>query len=143
MTTTFEQPALSAADDYMDLVRAFPLRVLKGGDEQAAAVRVYARLGGRAAPPLTVGERAYVQALARFIQDYDQRSFAAKPRRGTPLVRLRYVLSESGTTPSRLAILLDASPSTVSHILAGRRNLTLDQVRRLSKHFKLDAGYFI
>ena len=135
---------VAAADDYLRCVSAFPLRAIRSADEQAAAVRVHARLAGRVAPPLSDGEREYVDALARLIHDFDLQVYPDRPRKRTsPQARLKYVLSESGTTPTRLAGLLDVSPSLVSLILSGRRNLTVEHVRRLSKHFKIDAGYFI
>jgi antitoxin component HigA of HigAB toxin-antitoxin module len=133
-----------APDDYLDLIRAFPLRVLRADEEQAEAVRVYTRLTARVAPqPLSDGERAYAQALARFIQDYDARAVPARRPRGTPLARLKFVLRESGTTPAQLAGLLGVRPPWVSLLLRGERTLTVAHVRRLARHFKLDAGYFV
>lgn len=80
--------------DYLRLVRAFPLRVLRSDAEHAEAVRVHGRLVGRQSPRLTAAEREYADALARFIGDYDEPLPASS---STPLERLKYLLEQSGS----------------------------------------------
>ena len=45
-------------------------------------------------------------------------------------------------TPGALAKLLGCSQPLVSLILAGKRELSKANVKKLARHFKLDAGYF-
>lgn len=126
--------------DYLDLVREFPLRVLQDDDEHDEAVRIYSRLSARTSPPLTQGENEYVDALLRFIREYE----TPEPRTPrTPLKRLHYAMEQSGTTKAQLQEILGASRPLVSMILSGERALTVPHIRKLSKHFRVEASHFV
>lgn len=135
--------ALTSADDYFELVKAFPLRVIRTDQEHQDAVAVHSRLVGRENAKLSHGARQYADALARFIQDYDQREYPMLMSKGSPLEKLRYVMEESGVTPGGLASVLGASQPLTSHILSGKRNLTTAHMRKLGRHFKIAPGYFL
>jgi HTH-type transcriptional regulator/antitoxin HigA len=130
-------------DDYLKLVKAFALRPLQSDQEHEQAVTVLARLVGRARPRLSSGERDYADALARFVQDYDERSYPLLPKQRTPLDRLKYLMAQRGMTASDLEELLGASQPLVSQILRGRRNLTPKHMRKLAAQFGVSAGHFL
>ncbi len=142
MKTATLKTARAGSDDYLELVRAFALRVLRDDEEHAAAVKVYIHLTGRGVK-LSAGERQYAKALAHFIADYDQREFPLISSLSQPLERLKYVLAESGTSARDLMKILGVSQPLVSQILNGKRSLTAAHLQRLGERFKVSADYFL
>ncbi len=101
------------------------------------------RLVGRADAKLSEGARQYADALSRFIQDYDQRKYPMLKTKRSTLEKLKYVMAESGMTPGELAEVLGASQPLISHLLAGKRNLTTVQMRKLGEYLSIAPGYFL
>jgi antitoxin component HigA of HigAB toxin-antitoxin module len=134
---------IESTDDYFELVKEFPLRVIRNDREHQAAVAVLSHLVGHENAKLSDGERQYADALARFIQDYDQREYPMLLRMRSPVEKLKYVMAESGMTRGELGAVLGASQPSTSHILTGKRNLTTAHMRKLGKHFKIAPGYFL
>jgi HTH-type transcriptional regulator/antitoxin HigA len=139
----YRRPTARERDDYLELVKTFPLRPLRTDVEHEQAVRILSRLTGRARPRLSSGERDYSDALARFVQDYDERAYPLLPKKRSPLERLRYLMEENTMAAADLESLLGASQPLVSQILRGKRNLTPNHMRRLASRFGVDAGYFL
>ena len=131
------------ADSYLKLIRQFPLRPLRNGSDYEAAIAVAEKLYVRGEDDLDAGERDYLDGLDEFIAAYDHKHFSLGADDPTPLQRLKYVLSESGTTPTALREILDCSQPLVSMILSGDRELSKDNIRALARHFKVDAGLFL
>jgi HTH-type transcriptional regulator/antitoxin HigA len=140
---TIRKSQTEPSDEYLELVKAFPLRVIRGAQEHQDAIAALSRLVGREDAKLSSGARQYADALARFIQDYDQEAYSSPPAKRSTLAKLKYVMAQSGTTPGELADLLGASQPLVSQILSGKRNLTTDHLRKLGSHFKISPGYFL
>ena len=134
---------VASPDDYLDLVKAFPLRVIRSDQEQRDAVGVLSRLVGQANAKLSDGARQYADALARFVEDYDQQEYPILLTKRSPVEKLKYVMEESGMTPRDLAGVLGASQPLTSHILTGKRNLTAAHMRKLGKHLRIAPGYFL
>ena len=126
---------------YAVLARRYPPRPIESDEEHDAAVRAITPLGGRDGDRLSPGEDAYFRAVARFIQDYDERQVPWIGELGTPLERLKFIVQESGIHRRELSNLLGGA-SAVSMVLSGARSLSKAQIRRLADRFKLDPGYF-
>jgi len=142
MRTSRKSPT-GSTDIYLELVKAFPLRVIRSDQEHQEAVAVLSRLVGRDDEKLSDGARQYADALARFIQDYDQREYPMLTMKHSPLEKLKYVMAESGMTPGDLAAVLGASQPLTSHMLNGKRNLTTTHMRKLGEYLKIAPGYFL
>lgn len=126
-------------DEYFELVHAFPLRPLRDDREHAVAVKILSGLLGRPEGTLTDGERDYAQALARFVQDYDDRHCSFKPEQRTPLELLRYLMKQSGTSVGELGEII-GNRTAASMIFNGRREMSKPHIRAIAAHFKIDAG---
>ncbi|HZK82398.1 MAG TPA: helix-turn-helix domain-containing protein [Humisphaera sp.] len=140
---TAKKTLTASTDEYLELVKAFPLRVIRSDDEHENAVAVLSRLVGRDNTRLSDGARQYAAALSRFIQDYDQREYPMLMTRRSVLEKLKYVMTESGMTPGELAEALGASQPLTSHILTGKRNLTVAHMRKLGERLGIAPGYFL
>lgn len=126
-------------DDYLNLVKCFPLRPLRGDREYDAAVAVLDTLVVR---DLSAGETDYLDALTRFVEDFDQKNRQPPGARLSVLQRLKHLMSENDMTSSDLGRVL-GSASAASMILHGRRAISKAQVKKLSTRFRLDARFFL
>lgn len=61
------------ADDYLELVRRFPLRPIGDERELDEATEIAARLAARGEGNLTSGQADYLDALSDFIWLYEQK----------------------------------------------------------------------
>jgi antitoxin component HigA of HigAB toxin-antitoxin module len=130
-------------DDYFKLVRAFPLRPIRGDGEYEQAGKVLNRLLGRPGGKLSEGERDYVDALALLAQDYDRKHSAFAPSKRTPHEVLSYLAKESGLGPTALGEVLGCTHAMASLMLHGKRGITAESARRLADYFKVNAGLFV
>jgi len=128
-----------ASDDYLDLVKRFPLRPLRSEKEYDAAVAILDTLVVR---DLAVGEADYLEALTRFVEDYDQKNRKPPGAKLSLLARLKHLISENKMTSGDLGRLL-GSASAASMILRGRRGISKAQVKKLATRFRLDASFFL
>jgi len=128
-------------DDYLDLVRQFPLRPIRTEAEHEEAGRVLTGLLGRPSGKLSPGERDYVDALSRFMEDYDARDpFPGKPL--SPLEALKALMKNHEMTTEDLGKIL-GNKTAASLVLNGKRELSKNHIRRLAARFKVSAGLFI
>src|ERR1035437_10813153 len=84
------QTKLAVENDYLELVKEFPLRPLKNKKEHERAMGVYARFAGRT--DLTAGEDDYVDALTHFIEDFEVRQKRDEMRKFSPLELLKHLM---------------------------------------------------
>jgi len=98
-------------------------------------------LAVRGEDDLNKDELDYLDVLTDLVEAFDAAHYPA-PDEGTPSERLKALLEESGTSTAELGRLLGNS-GLASQILLGRRELSKSHIRILSRHFKLDASYFL
>jgi HTH-type transcriptional regulator/antitoxin HigA len=128
-------------DRYMELVRQFPLRPIRTKREYVAAAKVMDSLAIRGEGGLDQDELDYLDVLTNLVEVYDEQH-CPEVDEGTPLDRLRILLEHAGMSTADLGRLLGSS-GLASQIMLGRRQLSKSHIRILSRHFKLDANYFL
>jgi HTH-type transcriptional regulator / antitoxin HigA len=131
-----------ARDDYLELVKQFPLRVIRNERELDAATKVGLRVAAKGEAALSEGQTEYLDVLDRLIEDYEDAFHGMPADDATPLERLRSLVEEAGLSASDLGRLL-GNRSLGSLLLTGRRELSKAHVRLLAEYFKVDAGYFL
>ena len=129
-------------DDYLELIRAFPLRPIHSEREYKAAARVLDRLAVRPEGTLTPGEKDYFETLTLLVADYDERHFQLKTAQLSPLETLKYLMTESGMKSADLGRLL-GNRALASLILNGHRQLSKTHIRILADHFKVEPSLFL
>jgi HTH-type transcriptional regulator/antitoxin HigA len=127
------------ADDYFNLVKRFPLRPLRGEKEYDAAA---AMLDSLVLRELSEGEQDYLEALTRFVEDYDQKHRRPPGAKLSALARLRHLMTESQMTSADLGRVL-GSASAASMILRGRRGISKAHLKKLADRFRVDAKLFL
>ena len=86
-------------------------------------------------------ELDYLDVLTNLVEAYDEQHCPVVEE-GTPLDRLKSLLEHSGMSTADLGRLLGSS-GLASQLVLGRRQLSKAHIRILSRHFKLDANYFL
>jgi HTH-type transcriptional regulator/antitoxin HigA len=132
--------ASAAPDDYLDLVRQFPLRPIRAEADMRAAQALLDRYVGR--DDLTPGQRDYVAALAHFAGDYERRTITTRLRRLKPHELLRHLLRENNMNTSDLGAVL-GSRGLASEVLNGKRGLSKTLIGKLSRRFNVDPSLFL
>lgn len=131
---------VEAKDDYLKLIRDFPLRKLRTDVEHAEAVKILSRLLGRS-DPLSAGERDYAEALGLFVQEYDGRVYPFPKEKHGPLWALRHLMEQNDMNSEALGKVL-GNKTAASLVLNGKRELSKAHIRKLASRFKVDPGLF-
>ncbi len=85
-------------------------------------------------------DRVRMAAQARLVEAYEKSRW---PRRTTSLPELlTYLMDQHGMTRADLVPLL-GTPSRVSEVLSGKRELSMTMVKRLRERFNIPADLFI
>jgi len=92
---------------------------------------------------LTPDQEDYFDLLCRLIEDYEREILRVPAPKASGLDVLKHLLSEHGMTAADLARLLDVHRTLGAMILRGERQLTLNHVRTLAKHFGVSADAFL
>ena len=129
-------------DSYFALVRQFPLVPLKSEAHYDAAIAFLNALAVRGEGSLDEGERAYLDALTQFVEDYEENHHRIDTAGLKPLDALKYLMKQNGLTPADLGRLL-GNCSLANQILRGKRGLSKTHIRILAARFKVEAGLFL
>jgi HTH-type transcriptional regulator/antitoxin HigA len=132
----------NVGDDYLELIKWFPLRSLHNEREHSEALKVLTRLLGRRGVRLTAGERDYAEVLGRLIDDYGARRELPVRVKYSPLEMLRYLMEQNGMNTTDLGEVL-GNKTAASLVLSGKRELSKGHIRRLAERFKVDPGLFL
>jgi HTH-type transcriptional regulator/antitoxin HigA len=131
------------ADDYLKLVRRFPLRPIRYVADYDRAMEILRDLIGRADDGLTAGESDYTDVLGRLVGEYDQKYSSILKQKSSPLEILKYLLEEQKMSTTDLGKLLGSGPGQASLILNGKRELSKANIRTLADRFKVSAALFL
>lgn len=89
---------------------------------------------------MTAAERRLADLLTLLIEDFEEKHYALKASR--PLDVLNELLSANNLKQKDL-IDVFGTPSIVSEVLHGKRQLTTEHIRRLSRRFHVSPEVFI
>jgi HTH-type transcriptional regulator/antitoxin HigA len=133
-------PLNGAIEEYVALVRAFPLVHIRDDAHLNAALAVFGPLFEKR--PQTSAEQAYLAVLTDLIESYEDATVRIPSATG--LDALRFLMDENGTTQAQLAPIF-GSQSVVSEVLAGKkgRRLTVEQIKGLAAYYHVAPATFI
>jgi HTH-type transcriptional regulator/antitoxin HigA len=133
----FSFPELPAT--YQGLIGLFPLRPIKDDVDAANVTEIIDSMAGHQLNP---DQEDYLDVLSTLLADFEDKKYPAKPRRTSPLVSLKRLLNEHDMSASDLGRLL-GNRALGSKILRGERELSLANIRKLMRHFAVDASLFV
>lgn len=129
-----------ADEDYLELVAELPLRPIQTSAEYVVAQSIMDRLVGR--PDLTPGQRDYIAALARFMEDYERLKSPRLFANMSPLDALGFLMEENAMSTTDLGDVI-GSRGLASEILNGKRGMSKAVITRLAKRFAVEPGLFL
>jgi HTH-type transcriptional regulator / antitoxin HigA len=126
-------------DPYLALVQFWPLRPLRSEAELDNATKVVNMLLDQ--ERLDEGEQDYLDVLADLIERYEQERHPIAPCSDGAL--LAYLLELRSTRQNELARATGIAASTISEVLADKRQLTRAQIEKVAAHFDVAPGVFL
>jgi HTH-type transcriptional regulator / antitoxin HigA len=131
MSTATARPEYAAL-----LARALPA-VVHSEKENERLIAMLQEFDAR--EKLSAAERSLAELLAVLIEKFEDEHYALKPAR--PVEVLRELMESNGL---RQKDLLDVfgTRSIVSEVLAEKRSLTIEHIRRLSRRFRVSPEVF-
>ena len=85
-------------------------------------------------------EEAYMDALATLVDRFERERYPIE--KSSPLEVIKFVMEQNGRTQSDLAALL-GSRSRASEILNGKRELTMDHIRKLHRVWHIPVALLV
>ena len=126
---------------YFELVRQFPLRTLESERDLDQATSIINSLIDRGIDTLTEGEDAYLDVLSDLVEKYEAEHHSIPD--ASPIDVLKMFIEDRKTNQRAVALGSDIAVSTMSEILAGRRQLNLEHMQKLARFFGVDVTMFI
>ena len=124
--------------EYEALLRKVPPKVIRTEKENEAYTEILYELDKRGAK-LTAAEKELAELLTLLIEDFEEKRYRLP--RGKPLDVLRFLMEQHGLLQKDLADVF-GTPSIVSEVLNGKRELNKEQIARLSKRFHVSPELF-
>jgi HTH-type transcriptional regulator/antitoxin HigA len=124
---------------YLDCIKRFPLKPLRSDEENELAAEICDHLLDNF-DSLSPQEHDYFEVLSKLVEEYEsqwQEEMEVEPR--TLLV---FLMEQNNLTQTDL-IPEFGSSSRASEYLSGKRDLSLTQILKLAKRFKLSPAAFI
>lgn len=132
----------AAAGDYLALVRRFPLRRIRAQAEHRRAIAIIDELMAEGDERLSDGQSDYLEALARFVTDYERDHALTALKNATPLEVLKHLMESRHMTPSQFGDVI-GSRSAATMILKGEREMSKPQIRTAAEHFNVSPALFL
>jgi HTH-type transcriptional regulator/antitoxin HigA len=90
---------------------------------------------------LSKAEEKLLDLLAKLVNDYEETIYPTPSV--APGVMLEHLLHAKETTQAELSRRTGVSRSTISEVLKGKRNLSVESAFRIAKHFHVDPALFL
>lgn len=129
---------ISVGKDYLALTKRLPLISIRNDDHLREANLILMELSGK---DMTTGELDYFRVLSKLTGEYEEARFPIEPMK--PVEAFSYLMEENGLTRMQMGEIIGCRSNRVSEILSGVRELSKDQIARLSARFKVSASLFL
>ena len=123
-------------DSYLALVTAFPLASIKSDEQFREAQKVMDWLLARG--ELDGGKETYLDALSDLVAAYEDEHHAIESASDAEM--LRHLMEAKGVTQAQLGRDTAIPKSTISEVLAGKKPLSRQMIRKLADYFGVDAS---
>jgi len=131
--------ALKPDKKYMDRIVRFPLKPIRSDEENELAAEICDQLLDNF-DSLSFQERDYFEVLSKLVEDYESKW--EEERKIKPRELLSFLMKQNNLSQTDL-IPEFGSSSRASEFLSGKRPLSLPQILKLSRRFKLAPTAFI
>jgi HTH-type transcriptional regulator/antitoxin HigA len=129
---------LTVSPEYGALLKKVPPKVIRTEKENQVYIEALYELDRRSRT-LTRAEKELAELLTLLIEDFEEKRYRLP--RAKPLDILRFLMDQHGLKQKDLANVF-GTPSVVSEVLSGKRELNKDQIKRLSERFHVSPELF-
>jgi len=130
--------ALAWNVDYVALLAKCPPRIIRTAEENERFTEFIYELDMRP-HKRTRAERELSALLTMLIEEFEEKHY--KLPRATPLDALRFLMEQHDLKQKDLLDVF-GSPSIISEVLRGKRELNKEHIRRLSERFQVSPELF-
>ena len=125
--------------EYAALLASTLPAVIRSEAENERCIRSLEELD-RKGSRLSAAERRLADLLTLLIEDFEEKHYSLKP--ADPVTVIEELMAANGLKQKDLLDVF-GTPSIVSEVLNGKRQLTTEHIRRLSRRFHVSADVFI
>ena len=129
--------SITVSREYSSLLTKVPPKIIRTEKENEAYTEVLYDLDQR--KKVTPAERELAKLLTLLIEDFEQRRYQLPHSR--PLDVLRFLMDQHGLRQKDLVSVF-GTPSIVSEVLSGKRELNKEHIKRLSDQFHVSPEVF-
>jgi len=123
---------------YLELIRSFPLRPIRSEAELDRAEAMLHRLLD--APSLSAAEEDYLEILGNLIEEYESKAHPVEPL--PPHQMLAMSIESKGLTQTEVSRATGIPVSTISELIAQKREFNRAHIEKLCAYFGLDLFAF-
>jgi HTH-type transcriptional regulator / antitoxin HigA len=123
-------------DSYLQLVLAFPLASIRSDEHLAEAQKVMDRL--LASGELDAGAETYLDALSDLVAAYEDAHHPIEPASDAEM--LLHLMEAKGVTQAQMSRETHLPKSTISEVLAGKKQFSRQMIRKLAGYFDVDVS---
>ncbi len=128
----------AAQDDYLALIKQFPLASIKGDKQLDAAIAMLDRLLAR--EPLAPGAEQYLGALTDLVEHYEEHHVTIKP--ATDGAMLQHLMDAKNISQAEIVKRTGIQKSTISEVLADKRTLSRANVQKVCEFLGVSTRLF-
>lgn len=130
---------MSSVLEYKQLIAEIPPKVIHTDQENRSYLAKLEELDSRW-PELSKAEKDLYDTLAVLIEDFEKKTYNL--RAATPIEAIKELMLANNLKQKDLVGVFETA-SVASEILKGKRSLTTDHIRRLSKRFNVSPAVFL
>jgi HTH-type transcriptional regulator/antitoxin HigA len=130
--------SLTVSPEYSALLRKFPPKVIRTEEENEAYSEILYQLDQRSRS-LTHAEKELAELLTLLIEDFEEKHYRLP--RAKPIEVLHFLMEQHALKQKDLVEVF-GTPSIVSEVLSGKRDLNKDHIKRLSARFHVSPELF-
>jgi HTH-type transcriptional regulator/antitoxin HigA len=140
MTQTTGKTTLGLAnnDQYLELLTSFPPRPIASEDDLRATQKLIDFLIDK--EELTQDEQDYLNILGNLVRDYED-LYHPMPKQDA--VKVLKTLLEDSDLKTKDLLAIFPNESSITDILLQRKELTIDQVKKIADFFKISPDAFL
>jgi len=131
--------ATAIRSEYATLLASTLPAVIRSEAENERCIRALEDLDSKGSR-LSTAERRLADLLTLLVEDFEEKHYALKP--ADPVTVIEELMSANGLKQKDLLDVF-GTPSIVSEVLHGKRQLTTEHIRRLSRRFHVSPEAFI
>lgn len=129
---------LNVSPEYCEVLTKYPPKIIRSEIENEMYTEALYSLDRRG-KELTRAEKEFADLLTLLIEDFEERQYQLP--RAEPLGVLRFLMDQHSLKQKDLVDVF-GTPSIVSEILSGKRELNKEHIRRLSERFHVSPELF-